>query len=145
MTSKYTELVISEMPGVHFFLVVQNILCLDTSLAYCSGRRPPGWDSWSVSMPTTPSCDNDHAGRYASFPPSLLSPSSSKCTILGFLNRSRASLILLWHPSIHPSFWTPILGLTLYYEIGSLDLTSVYSGGIQVSAHVHSWLSFSLP
>lgn len=146
MTSKYTELVISEMPGVHFFPGGPEHSLSGHQLGYLQWQKAP----WLGLLKCIHA---DHSLLWQWSRTAAMLPSHHLCSLpvhqnalsLGSSNRSRASLILLWHPSIHPSFWTPILGLTLYYEIGSLDLTSVYSGGIPGLCMSTHDSPFSLP
>ena len=87
MTSRHTELVISEMPGVHFF---------PGSPEHSLSGNQHGYLQWQKALvgtpgvypcrPLPPTTMTTH-GCYASFPPSLLSPNSSKCTVLGFLQQ----------------------------------------------------------
>lgn len=103
MTSRCTELVISEMPGVHFFPGGPEHSLSGNQRGYLQWQKAPGWDSWSVSMPTTPSYDNDHAWLLR-FLPAISALSQFIKMHCPWVPPTDPELaLLLWHTSIHPS------------------------------------------
>lgn len=147
MTSRYTELVISEMPRVHFFPGGPEHSLFGNQLGYLQWQKAPWlgllkcihadhsllwqWPHMAVTLPSHRLC-------------SL--PIHQKALSLGSSNRSRASLILLWHPPIHPPIiLNPYFGSDPILRDRILGFDKCLLWRDPQSLHVHPWLSIQPP